>query len=48
MEIHYAIGQMMALDNQPFSIVDDKGFNEFLNSFLSFTVRVILNPDKLS
>ena len=30
-EIHYAIDEMIALDNQPFSIVDDKGFNKFIN-----------------
>ena len=27
-EIHYARGEMIALDNQPFSVVDDKGFNK--------------------
>lgn len=29
-EIHYAIGEMIALDNQPNSIVDDKGFNRLI------------------
>lgn len=30
-KIHFAIGEMIALDNQPFSVVTDAGFNR-LNS----------------
>lgn len=30
-KIHYAIGELIALDNQPYSIVNDTGFNRLLN-----------------
>ena len=29
--MHYAIGKMIVLDNQPFSVVDDKRFNKLMN-----------------
>ncbi len=30
-ELHYLIAEMMALDNQPFSIVEDRGFTRLMN-----------------
>lgn len=30
LEIHYAIGEMIALDNHSYSIVDDTGFNRLI------------------
>jgi hypothetical protein len=42
-EIHYAIGKMISLDIQPFSVVEDHGFKQLLKNCSQSTKFLVEN-----